>query len=94
MGVKTILEMDIVMMQTTMKAVYLMMEIAVDLRFSLIIVMSVYVMKLALVVVEQLKLLKLHQDLEQLMEEVLSTFLKQHFKHEFSVIDKTPLVFK
>ena len=70
----TMLEMDIAMMLITMKAVNLMMEIAVDLRFSLIFVMSVYVMKLALVVVEQLKLLKLHQDLEQLMEEVLSTF--------------------
>ena len=90
----TMLEMDIAMMLITMKAVNLMMEIAVDLILSLIIVMSVYVLKLVVVVVEQLKLLKLHQDLEQLMEEVLSTFLKQHFKHEFPVIDKTPLVFK
>ena len=77
----TMLEMDIAMMLITMKPVNLMMEIAVGLILSLIFVMSVYVMKL-------------HQDLEQLMEEVLSTFLKQHFEHEFPVIDKTPLVFK
>ena len=41
---QTMLEMDIAMMQTTMKAVNSMMGIAVDLRFPLHFVMSVYVM--------------------------------------------------
>ena len=41
---QTMLEMDIAMMQTTMKAVNLMMGIAVGLILSLIIVLSVYVM--------------------------------------------------
>ena len=41
---QTMLEMDIAMMQTTMKAVNLMMVIAVDLILTLIIVLSVYVM--------------------------------------------------
>ena len=41
---QTMLEMDIAMMQTTMKAVNSMMGTAVGLILSLIIVLSVYVM--------------------------------------------------
>ena len=55
--IQIILEMDIAMMQITMKAANLMMGIAVDLILSLIIVRSVYVMKVVLVVVEQPQIL-------------------------------------
>ena len=50
MTLLNMLEMDLAMTKITMKAANLMVVIAVDLIFSLIIVGSVYVMKQVLVV--------------------------------------------
>ena len=62
---QTMLEMDIVMMQIIIKTVNMMMGIAVEMMFLLIIALSVFVMmKVVLVVVGQLKLLYIHQNLE------------------------------